>query len=362
MSAMSSADHPRSTPGLSSQPASLDSETSILDTIVGNSPALHDAFERIERVAPTNATVFITGETGTGKELVARAVHRRSLRATRPLVAVNVGAVPESFIASELFGYEEGAFTVQRRIGRFEQADRATLFLDEVGELSKEIQVAFCAWSRTARSSGSVARKRGTSMSGSSPRRIACSKRRWNATRSGRICSIVSACFRSTCRRCASGWRTFRRWSTTSCARSGGSRSAVHRYRARVARTAARVQLARQHPPAREHHRAERDSLRRPLLEGGGVARRRAAFDAVGHLTARGSAPAQRAAPDRGSARGGGGRVSGRCGAAARLGSRRRRSNRRSGAIASTNSATGSRPSDARDPIGLRLGRPRGHH
>jgi formate hydrogenlyase transcriptional activator len=114
------------------------------DGIVSQSAGLHDALERIERVAPTQATVLITGETGTGKELVARAIHRRSHRANRPLVAVNVGAVPDSLVASELFGHEPGAFTgaMQRRIGRFEQADRATLLLDEVGELSKEMQVA----------------------------------------------------------------------------------------------------------------------------------------------------------------------------------------------------------------------------
>jgi transcriptional regulator with GAF, ATPase, and Fis domain len=115
-----------------------------LDGIVSQSAALHEALERIERVAPTQVTVLITGETGTGKELVARAIHRRSHRANRPLVALNVGAVPDSLVASELFGYEPGAFTgaVQRRIGRFEQADRATLLLDEVGELSNEMQVA----------------------------------------------------------------------------------------------------------------------------------------------------------------------------------------------------------------------------
>jgi formate hydrogenlyase transcriptional activator len=114
------------------------------DGIVSQSPGFHEALTRIERVAPTKSTVLITGETGTGKELVARAIHRRSHRASRPLVAVNVGAVPDSLVSSELFGHEQGAFTgaVQRRIGRLEQADRATLLLDEVGELSKEMQVA----------------------------------------------------------------------------------------------------------------------------------------------------------------------------------------------------------------------------
>jgi formate hydrogenlyase transcriptional activator len=114
------------------------------DGIVCRSLAMRDTLERIERVAPTCATVLITGETGTGKELVARAVHRQSPRANRPMVAVNVGAIPESLVSSELFGHEQGAFTgaVHRRIGRCEQADRATLFLDEVGELSNEMQVA----------------------------------------------------------------------------------------------------------------------------------------------------------------------------------------------------------------------------
>jgi formate hydrogenlyase transcriptional activator len=114
------------------------------DGIISHSPALCDALDRINRVASTNATVLITGETGTGKELVARAIHRRSRRAMRPLLAVHLAAIPESLMASELFGYEPGAFTgaAQRRIGRFEQAHHATLFLDEVGELSNEMQVA----------------------------------------------------------------------------------------------------------------------------------------------------------------------------------------------------------------------------
>jgi formate hydrogenlyase transcriptional activator len=115
-----------------------------LDGIVGCTPAMRSVIDRLRRVAPTDTTVLITGETGTGKELLARALHRRSRRAASRLVTANLAAIPESLIGSELFGHEAGAFTgaVQRRIGRFELADRGTLFLDEVGELSAEMQVA----------------------------------------------------------------------------------------------------------------------------------------------------------------------------------------------------------------------------
>src|SRR6187431_2513174 len=112
--------------------------------IVSRSQALQDVLNRLERVAPIDTTVLITGETGTGKELVARQLHRRSRRAARSLVAVNLASIPEPLVASELFGHEQGAFTgaVQRRLGRFEIADRGTLFLDEVGELPADAQVA----------------------------------------------------------------------------------------------------------------------------------------------------------------------------------------------------------------------------
>ena len=114
------------------------------ETFVSHSSMLNDALQRLERVAPTDTTVLITGETGTGKEVMARHLQHRSRRAARPLVAVNLAAIPESLVASELFGHEQGAFTgaVQRRIGRFEVADRGTLFLDEIGELSHDVQVS----------------------------------------------------------------------------------------------------------------------------------------------------------------------------------------------------------------------------
>jgi formate hydrogenlyase transcriptional activator len=105
---------------------------------------LQEALDRLERVAPLDTTVMLTGETGTGKELMARILHRRSRRASHGMVAANLAAIPEPLVASELFGHESGAFTgaTQRRIGRFELADRGTLFLDEVGELSGDMQIA----------------------------------------------------------------------------------------------------------------------------------------------------------------------------------------------------------------------------
>ncbi|HTW30962.1 MAG TPA: sigma 54-interacting transcriptional regulator, partial [Candidatus Sulfotelmatobacter sp.] len=118
--------------------------TSMFEEIVGTSSALRSVVARISKVAPTDSTVLITGETGTGKELVARAIHRRSSRAKGPFVSVNCAAIPRELIASELFGHEKGAFTgaTQRRHGRFELAAQGTIFLDEAGELPPETQVA----------------------------------------------------------------------------------------------------------------------------------------------------------------------------------------------------------------------------
>ena len=117
---------------------------SMFEEIVGESPALLKVLARVARVAPTDATVLITGETGTGKELIARAVHKRSQRCSRAFVSVNCAATPQTLIAAELFGHEKGAFTgaLQRRLGRFELAEGGTIFLDEVGELPMETQIA----------------------------------------------------------------------------------------------------------------------------------------------------------------------------------------------------------------------------
>ena len=113
------------------------------EEIVGNSPALLELLRQVDQVAPTDSSVLIYGETGTGKELIARAIHDRSTRKNRPLVKVNCSAISAGLVESELFGHVKGAFTgaFERRIGRFELADRGTLFLDEVGELPLETQV-----------------------------------------------------------------------------------------------------------------------------------------------------------------------------------------------------------------------------
>jgi formate hydrogenlyase transcriptional activator len=116
----------------------------MFEEIVGSSDAFRHVLQQVAKVAPTDSTVLITGETGTGKELIARAIHRGSARSTRAFVTVNCAAVPPSLIASELFGHERGAFTgaLQRRQGKFELADGGTIFLDEVGELPPDTQMA----------------------------------------------------------------------------------------------------------------------------------------------------------------------------------------------------------------------------
>jgi formate hydrogenlyase transcriptional activator len=117
---------------------------SIYEEIIGSSPSLQKVLAEINKVAKTDSTVLVTGETGTGKELVAHAIHRRSPRSARALVKVNCAALPTELIASELFGHEKGAFTgaLQQRIGRFEAANGGTIFLDEIGELLPEMQIA----------------------------------------------------------------------------------------------------------------------------------------------------------------------------------------------------------------------------
>jgi formate hydrogenlyase transcriptional activator len=118
--------------------------SSMFEEIVGSSEPLRRVLSQVSKVAPTDSTVLILGETGTGKELIAAAIHKRSKRSSRPFVRVNCAAIPPSLIASELFGHEKGAFTgaIQRRLGRFESADGGTIFLDEIGDLPAETQIA----------------------------------------------------------------------------------------------------------------------------------------------------------------------------------------------------------------------------
>ncbi|MCD6506143.1 sigma-54-dependent Fis family transcriptional regulator [Candidatus Poribacteria bacterium] len=113
------------------------------ESMIGTNSKMREIFELINKVAPTNATVLIQGETGTGKELVARAIHNRSKRRDKPFISINCGAIPETLLESELFGHERGAFTgaYQQRIGKIELADGGTLFLDEIGEMSLKTQV-----------------------------------------------------------------------------------------------------------------------------------------------------------------------------------------------------------------------------
>jgi two-component system, NtrC family, response regulator HydG len=139
------ADHPISHSGEGVDPnpdESPDAQPEQSHGISGNCPAMQNLFEHIDKVAPTHSTVLVLGETGTGKELVARTVHQRSLRADKTLISVNCAAIPETLIESELFGYEKGAFTGANasRMGLIEAADGGTLFLDEIGELPMEAQ------------------------------------------------------------------------------------------------------------------------------------------------------------------------------------------------------------------------------
>jgi formate hydrogenlyase transcriptional activator len=140
-------DHKRAEERLKRENAALREELnqgSMFEEIVGSSEALRKVLSQVSKVALSDSTVLILGQTGTGKELIARAIHKRSNRAGRSFIGVNCGAIPTSLIASELFGHEKGAFTgaTQRRLGRFEAANGGTIFLDEVGDLPSDIQIA----------------------------------------------------------------------------------------------------------------------------------------------------------------------------------------------------------------------------
>jgi formate hydrogenlyase transcriptional activator len=143
----------------------------MFEEIVGASSALRQVLAQVAKVAPTDSTMLISGETGTGKELIARAVHKRSNRSARAFIRVNCGAISPSLIASELFGHEKGAFTgaLQKRIGRFEAADGGTIFLDEIGDLSTRRSPCSACCRASLNASGAVNR---------SPSTRACSSQR----------------------------------------------------------------------------------------------------------------------------------------------------------------------------------------
>jgi transcriptional regulator with GAF, ATPase, and Fis domain len=130
------------TTSVSLKPRELDINERRFEQIIGSSPALEAVLERVERVAPTQSTVLIEGETGTGKELIAHAIHNLSPRCGRPFIKLNCAAIPLDLLESELFGHEKGAFTgaIAQKIGRFELADKGTLFLDEVGDIPAALQ------------------------------------------------------------------------------------------------------------------------------------------------------------------------------------------------------------------------------
>src|SRR2546428_11943078 len=123
-------------------PTDQDRNPRRFEQIIGSSPALESVLEQVERVAPTDSTVLVEGETGTGKELIARAIHNLSARCGRPFVKLNCAAIPFDLLESELFGHEKGAFTgaFAQKIGRFEMADMGTLFLDEIGDIPLALQ------------------------------------------------------------------------------------------------------------------------------------------------------------------------------------------------------------------------------
>jgi formate hydrogenlyase transcriptional activator len=124
------------------EPGDRDRNQRRFEQIIGNSAALESVFGEVERVAPTDSTVLIQGETGTGKELIARAIHNISSRCGRPFVKLNCAAIPFDLLESELFGHEKGAFTgaIAQKVGRFEMADKGTLFLDEIGDIPLALQ------------------------------------------------------------------------------------------------------------------------------------------------------------------------------------------------------------------------------
>ena len=182
------------------------SEKYQVENIIGNSSRMQEVFEMLHRVADSNATVLLRGESGTGKTLVARALHYNSSRAKKPFIVVNCSALPETLLESELFGHEKGAFTGAHaaKKGRFELAESGTLFLDEIGELSQSVQVKLLqvVQDREFQRLGGISPIKCDVrlVAATSRTSTATLKRPWRKKSFGRICTIVSTYSRSTCR------------------------------------------------------------------------------------------------------------------------------------------------------------------
>src|ERR1022692_3356940 len=201
--------------------------------ILGASPRMQEVFRKVQKVAATDISVLITGETGTGKELIARELHSRSPRAKHPFITINCGAIPENLLESELFSHVRGAFTgaVGNKVGRFQSADHGTLFLDEIGEMPLALQVKILRALQRRWSFGWATPAPRPSTSGSWPPPTGTWTSKSRPAASARISTTDSTWFTCTCRRCATAATTSRSWPVTwwaatrpnTAARSAGS-------------------------------------------------------------------------------------------------------------------------------------------